>query len=225
MKKLTIITLSAVLLVIAAGAAVYATMSEESGKEPENIELAASGDILSDDEIAAMLEPRRLGPDDAPITISEHSSFSCGHCGKFHKETFKQFREAYIDTGKVQLIFSDFPLNGPALDASAVARCVDEDQYFNFVQLLFEAQDQWAYSSDYKDFLKQNAQLAGVSEEKFEACITSEKLKEGLLEQVKEVQAKHEINSTPSFVINDEEVVSGALSFEVFSKIIEKHSE
>lgn len=178
---------------------------------------------LSDGEIKAALTERSLGADDAKITIREHSSFTCGHCGNFHKGTYKELKKAYIDTGKVRLVFSDFPLNGPALQASMVARCLDSDRYFDFVQLLFESQEQWAYSADYKTFLQQNAQLVGLSSDKFEACFSSEALRAGLLENMKKTQEEFKISSTPSFVINGEETISGGRNFEAFSKIIDKH--
>lgn len=226
MKRFAIPIIAAVILVPAAAAGVYATMqSDAPASMPNSIEPAASEETavaLSDSEIEMALEERILGSKDAPLTITEHSSLTCGHCGKFHKETFKKLKEAYIDTGKVKLVFSDFPLNGPALKASAVARCVDQARYFDFVQLLFETQDQWAFSDNYKDFLKQNAQMTGLAPEKFEACFNSEKLQEGLLESVKAVQEKHQINSTPSFVLNGEDVLSGALSFESFSKKLDE---
>ena len=55
--------------------------------------------------------PRILGNPDAPVKISEHSSFTCGACSAFHKDNFKQIKKDYIDTGKAYLVFDDFPRN------------------------------------------------------------------------------------------------------------------
>ena len=73
------------------------------------------------------LSERVLGNPGAPIKISEHSSFSCGHCGNFHQNVFSEFKANWIDTGKAYLVFSDFPLNAPALHASLVGRCITND--------------------------------------------------------------------------------------------------
>lgn len=165
--------------------------------------------------------PRVLGSPDAPVTISEHASFTCSHCGDFHRETFKKIKEKYIDTGKVKFVFSDFPLNQPALHASMIARCLPEDRYFNFVQLLFETQENWAYERNYTKYLKQNSGLAGLDGATFDACLNSEALQSAILKGVEEAQAAHEIRSTPSFVLNGEQMIAGAISFEEFSKSID----
>lgn len=175
---------------------------------------------LSQDEVSEALAERSLGDADAPATIHEFSSLTCSHCGDFHKNTFKELKTALIDTGKARLIMSDFPLNGPALHAAMVARCLPADKYFDFTQLLFETQDQWAYSADYKKYLKQNAQLAGLSAQQFENCFASEPLRAGVLEMVQKAQQAHQISSTPSFVVNGATKVEGGRSVADFEKAI-----
>ena len=68
-----------------------------------------------------------LGNIDAPITMIEYASLSCPHCAAFHTKKLPIIKEEYIDTGKVRLIFRDFPLNLPALQASMVTHCVGEE--------------------------------------------------------------------------------------------------
>ena len=50
-----------------------------------------------------------LGSNNAPIKIKEYFSLTCGHCANFHNKTLPQFKKKYIDTGKVQLEFVDYP--------------------------------------------------------------------------------------------------------------------
>lgn len=198
----------------------------------DNVVTLAENDVVKDTDvikpaldgldIEEILSERGMGNTDASVKIREFSSLTCGHCGSFHKNAFKQIKSDYIDTGKIYLIFDDFPLNLPALDASIIARCLPETRYFDFLQLLFETQDKWAYSPNYKTYLKQNAQLAGMSAERFDACINSEELKKGLADKRGAVQKKHEINSTPSFVVNEEIKLGGSLPFERFKEVIEK---
>jgi len=168
-----------------------------------------------------LLEERAIGNPNAPLTVYEHSSLTCGHCGAFHKTAYKQIKADYIDTGKVYLVFSDFPLNGPAVHASMIARCVPEYRYFDFVQLLFERQDDWAYKADYLTYLKQNAQLAGLNEAGFDACIGNEALQQGLMTRMQEVQETQQVRSTPTFVINGDTVLSGARPYDHFAKVFE----
>jgi protein-disulfide isomerase len=172
-------------------------------------------------DVNAALSDRVLGNTSAPVKISEHASFTCGHCGDFHRETFAQLKKEYIDTGKVYLVFSDFPLNAPAVQASMVARCLPHDKYFDFVSLLFEKQQDWAYNPNYLDYLKEEAGKAGLDEAHFQACIQNTELQEGIVNRMKGVQAQWNISSTPSFVINNRNTISGAIPFEELKKLID----
>lgn len=192
--------------------------------EEQQAEAAAKpASELSYDNASHPVEPlgeRTLGNPSAPVRVEEFSSLTCPHCAHFHKETFAAFKEKLIDTGKVFFVFTDFPLNAPALDASMIARCMPPERYFTFIAFLYENQDKWAYDSDYKTRLRQDAKLAGMSDERFDSCLADTALKEGLVARMQERAAKHQIAATPSFLINDKTVVSGALSFESIEKAI-----
>lgn len=179
----------------------------------------SNGDVVALDVNAAMAE-RTLGNPEAPIVIREFASLTCGHCGDFHKNTFPAFKTEFIDTGKVFMIFTDFPLNGPALHASMVARCLPADRYFSFLSLLFNNQDKWAYDAQYINYLRQNAALAGLGNDAFEACIGNDELREAVLGTMRTAQTKYEINSTPSFVINEEKLNAPGHNIEVFRDAI-----
>ena len=51
------------------------------------------------------------GKADAPVTIVEYASLTCSHCADFAINTFTIIKEKYIDTGKVRLIFREFPFD------------------------------------------------------------------------------------------------------------------
>ncbi len=157
----------------------------------------------SDPAVEAMMSVRKLGSDSAPIKVVEYSSLTCGHCALFHKDDLPNIKTQYIDTGKVQFIFKEFPLNKPALDASKVLRCMPEDKFVAFQGLLFSEQDKWAYQSDYLSPLKQNAKLAGLSEEKIESCLNNKDLENRIIGDMKAGTDKFKIQSTPTFIIND----------------------
>lgn len=163
---------------------------------------------------------RTLGNPDAPVKIEEFASLTCGHCASFHNSTFQQLKSKYIDTGKVFFTFTDFPLNAPALDATMVARCMPPERYFTFLSFLFQTQEQWAFSQDYRNSLRQNAKLAGMSDERFDSCLEDESLKEGIIGKMQEKAETHALNSTPSFVINGATVITGSVGIDVFDQAI-----
>ena len=130
----------------------------------------------SDPKIVAMMGARTLGEASAPVKVIEYSSLTCPHCATFHREGFAKFKSEFIDTGKVQITFKEFPLNQPAMEASQILRCMPEDKYVSFMNLLFSEQDKWAFDPNYKEFLKQNAKLAGMSDATFDECLANNAL-------------------------------------------------
>ncbi len=212
-----------------AGTAAPPVISETVEAPPANtVNTAASAnpDNANPDNIEINIEqamaPRVLGAPDAPVTIEEFASFSCGHCATFHINTFPELKEKYIDTGKVRFIFTDFPLNAPALDASIIARCLPEDKFFRFIKFLFDTQEDWAFSGRHRQALTQNAKLLGISDERLDACMKSVELRAALMAQMQVVSQNQQIQSTPSFIINGTETIRGAQSFNTFRTIIEK---
>lgn len=230
-KKTGLIIIVAVAVVALLGLALvqFAPKKDEVASEQpaETIEETATtetpaAETTAQIDVNAALSDRILGDTSAKVKISEHASFTCGHCGDFHKNTFAQLKKEYIDTGKAYLVFSDFPLNAPAAQASMVARCLPEDKYFDFVSMLFEKQKDWAYDPNYLEFLKMEAGKNGLDEAHFQACIQNTELQEGIMNRMKGVQAQWNITSTPSFVINNRNTVSGALPFEEFKRILDE---
>ena len=167
------------------------------------------------------LEVKALGNPEAPVVVEEFASFSCSHCAAFHTETFPELKEKYIDTGKIYFVFNEFALNGPAFEATIVARCLPEQHYFNFVSFLFEKQKDWAFGPDYKEKLAQNAKLVGLSSEKLEECRNNQAMKDDLVARLRKASKMYGITSTPSFLINGE-LLSGNQPFEAFEAAIDK---
>lgn len=168
---------------------------------------------------AGSLPDMVLGKADAPVTIVEYASMTCPHCARFHEDTLPTIKTKYIDTGKVRLIYREFPFDPLAEAGFMLARC-SKDNYFPMVDVLFKQQSNWAASQNPKDALLQISKLAGFSQESFEACLTDQKL----LDDIRAVRARGEkdfkVDSTPTFFINGN-VYKGALSIEEMSAVID----
>lgn len=172
-------------------------------------------------EIVRMMAPRSIGNPSAPVKITEFASLTCSHCGAFHRETFDKFITEFVDTGKVQMTFKEFPLNQPALDASQILRCMPEDKYVSFMSLLFQEQDKWAFANNYLDALRQNAKLAGMSDETFDKCLANNELKQAIVGDMAAATQKYKVESTPSFVFNGgQKVLVGAQPITEFEKAV-----
>ena len=178
-----------------------------------------TSDVVASPEVEKMMGIRAIGSNDAPIKVVEYSSLTCGHCSSFHKNLLPQIKANYIDTGKVQLIFKEFPLNKPAIDASKLLRCMPEDKFVAFQELLFSEQEKWAYSPEYLNPLKQNAKLAGLSEEQIESCLNNKELENRIIADMKAGSQKYNIQSTPTFVVNDgSKIIVGHQNIAVFDE-------
>ena len=161
-----------------------------------------------------------MGKPEARIKIMEFISLSCTYCAKFHHEIFPAFKKKYIDTGKAQVVFVDYPLNAPALAASMLSRCVTRDRYFNFIGDVMKTQPKWIEDEQYLVFFKALTAKYGLPDDKFEPCVKNTDVATPLLQKVKAMQMSLNIRTTPSFLVNGKVVVTAAATFEEFEKKI-----
>ncbi|BBK34560.1 hypothetical protein STHU_51940 [Allostella humosa] len=173
--------------------------------------------------LEAMMADRVIGKADAPITIVEYASLTCSHCAAFHKDTLPSLKQNWIDTGKAKLVFRDFPLDGLALRASMMARCLPQERYFPVVDVLFKNQEGWSRARDPLAALSATGRLSGLSQDGFDACMKNEELQKAILARAFEGQQQHKIEATPSFVIQGE-LFRGAASYEELDRVLKKVS-
>ena len=166
-------------------------------------------------------KPIVIGESNAPVTIIEYASLGCSHCAVFHRETYPKLKKNYIDTGKVMLVFTDFPLGTPALAASMIARCAGPTRYLGFVDLFFRAQNQWSRAPNPLEALKKIARFGGLDSDDVDRCLNQQTLIDYLQETARKASAEFSINSTPTFLINGKKI-SGALEYEKFRALIDE---
>jgi len=161
-----------------------------------------------------------LGKADAPVTMIEYASMTCPHCAAFHENVLPALKQKYIDTGKLKLIFREFPLDGVALRASMMARCAGEAKAYPLIDILFKQQKIWATSQDPIAALSQIAKLGGMSQSSFETCLADEALMKQLVQSRQDGADKFEIKGTPSFII-DGKTYDGETDIEDFDAILQ----
>jgi protein-disulfide isomerase len=172
------------------------------------------------DEAQAEAE-RAVGKPDAKVTVNEYFSLTCTHCAAFAVGTFPQIQSKLIDTGLVRWVYHDYPLDQVALTAAMVARYLPVDRYEPFVNALFATQDRWAFNRGINptDELWKTAGLAGMSRPTFDQAIADTALRNWIINQQKADEDKWKIDSTPSFVI-DNQKYAGEMSYDAFRKLI-----
>ena len=167
------------------------------------------------------LDERSLGRADAPVTAIEYFSLTCSHCGAFHRDTWPRVKRELVETGRVRMVFRDFPLDEISLRAHAVARSFPADRYEPFISALFATQDRWAYARgvDHKAEIGKIAAMAGMSADAFNAAWADDDLARAILEARQKGEAEHQVSATPTFIIGTQKL-PGAVSFERFEAAV-----
>ena len=170
---------------------------------------------------AGGLDERSLGRADAPVTAIEYFSLTCSHCGAFHRDTWPRVKRELVETGRVRMVFRDFPLDEISLRAHAVARSFPADRYEPFVSALFATQDRWAYARgvDHKAEIGKIAALAGMSADAFNAAWADDDLARAILGARQKGEAEHQVSATPTFIIGTQKL-PGAIPFERFEAAV-----
>jgi protein-disulfide isomerase len=163
-----------------------------------------------------------LGSPDAPVTMIEYSEYLCPYCRRFVLETLPLIEEEYIDTGKLKLIFRDFPVHGePSVIMAMVAECAgDQGKFWEMHKLLFERAEEWSASEDLLATVQGYAEELGIDAEQYTSCLEEGALVERILEDYN-IALQDGVGGTPSFLINGTLVV-GAQPLEEFQRIIEE---
>jgi protein-disulfide isomerase len=163
---------------------------------------AAALGVARPGRAAAFLGDATLGSAEAPVTIIEYASMTCPHCAEFHRSAMPTLKEEYLETGKARLVYRDFPLDALALKAAMVARCGGSDRYFAFVDVIYGQQQQWARAADPVAALKQLVAIGGLSPTEIHACLADKALEDTVLRNRLTGQNEHEVESTPTFIVN-----------------------
>ncbi len=144
----------------------------------------------------------------APLTIVEYSDFECPACAQFAGSPFSsRLHEEYIDTGKVLLVFHDFPLSyheaAPA--AAHAARCAGEQGYFwEMHDTLFAQRGIWINTPSTASFADLAAQV-GADRDVFVECQESGRY-QAPIAAAYQAGAQANIPGTPTLMLNGQQL-------------------
>lgn len=169
-----------------------------------------------------------LGNPDAKVTIVEFSDFQCPFCRSFFEETFSEIKKQYVDTGKVRIVFRDFPLSfhPAARPAALAAQCAhDQGKFWEFHDKLFIEQAKKGNATiEFGVFdLKTWAGQLGLNRATFDACLDSEQHEDDVQADI-DAGTGAGVTGTPSFFVNGIQLV-GAQPFAAFKAVIEQELE
>lgn len=167
-----------------------------------------------------------MGESEAPITILEWGDYQCTFCYKFHQNTLNVIKEDFIKSGKVKLVFKDFPLNGPdSLLAAEASYCAeDQGKYWEYHDEIYKnwggERTGWVTRESLEGF----ADTVNLDLTEFNKCLDNHKY-ENKVNTIHEFGKELGIDATPSFLIfNDQKVIKirGNQPLEVFLKTFDE---
>lgn len=172
---------------------------------------------------APMSDDFVMGNPKAPIVIVEYASMTCPHCAHFSGVVMPDIEKKYIQTGKVRYILRQFPINEAALKAAMLLECVgtqNEDKYYVFAKVLFDAQSKWAFDGNYMSGLETIAMVGGLSREQFQNCTNNTDREMRLLKVKKAAVEEIKVPHTPYIFIGGE-IFAGEHTVEAVSAFID----
>lgn len=178
-----------------------------------------------------------LGDKNAKVAVVIYEDFQCPFCAAVtglqgDNEVTKYLKERdpswtpfiagikadFVNTGKVQLIYRNYPFLGPesiqTYEASLCAK--DQGKYFEYHDYLF-ANHKGENQGDFSDEnLKMFAGKLGLDQATFDSCLTSDKYAEAAIKS-KDDATKSGVTGTPKgFILKNGKVVDtidGAISY------------
>ena len=165
-----------------------------------------------------------IGREDAPVEIKVYSSLTCPHCANFHINVISEIQKKYVETGKVKIIFIDFPLDLAALNASKILHCVEKKDQMKIMDLIYKKQSEWRIGStidEINENLKSITTTSGINSDKIDKCLVDENIENIVLNGRIEGHKKYSISSTPTIIINEKKFI-GSNDFDNIEKAIKK---
>lgn len=163
---------------------------------------------IAQDAQPEVLPDIAIGAEDAPLTMIEYASFTCGHCANFHNTVFPQLKAEFIDTGQVRFIQRDVYFDQPGLWAGVLARCGGDERYYPVSHMLFEEQSAWLAGSgdEIAAGLRRIGLKAGMTDDQMTACWDDTAKVEQLITTFQQNATADGVEATPTFIIGDEKV-------------------
>jgi protein-disulfide isomerase len=167
-------------------------------------------------------ESRTKGAQDAPVMVYEISDFQCPHCRRFALDVFPQIDSAYIRTNRVQWVFVSLPMPSHmnAWVAAEAALCAGAvgNRFWALHDRIFAGQPEWSDAALPGPILAGYARAAGVPMDAYRACVDEDRVAPLILQ---DVIFGSRVSGTPTFIVNNQQVVVGVKTFAEWREILE----
>jgi len=173
-----------------------------------------------------------IGNPNAAITIEEYGDFKCPLCNQFARTTEVELKRAYIDAGKVKIVWKNLPIiaEDSKLAAEAAYCAADQskfadyhDKLFSFIYDAYYKQNKLSEGERVDVFtparLKTLAESAGLEKQPFATCLDSRRYASQVTQDLSTARSLG-ISGTPTFIIGNQKIV-GPQPFRIFKPLID----
>ncbi len=175
-----------------------------------------------------------LGDKNAKVTLIEFSDYECPFCKRHFDQVYPQLKKDYLDTGKVKLVYRNYPLpfHDPMATYEAKAALCAREQggdatYFKIHDEIFK-QTTSNGNGLTKDKVKQIAASLGLNADVLSACADGTKYDAKIKSDIADGSVVG-VNGTPSFFIGKSDpsgtingtIIVGAQPYSAFQTAID----
>jgi protein-disulfide isomerase len=166
-----------------------------------------------------------LGSPSAPVKIVEFGDFKCPDCKQWEETIFPQLKREYLDTGKAQLYFMNFPVVSGSETAELVGRSIyhqNNQAFWDFYTAIYQNQQNakinWATESFLLKFVAEHVKSVDLTRLQNDV---EQKVYQAEIEQEKRIGKEAGVTATPTFFINGKKV-QFPYSYEHIQSMIEQ---
>jgi protein-disulfide isomerase len=203
MSRKTWIILGVIILLVIAGGGAWYYFSDDDDDTSSSSAATVSGPIY---------EPQptdhTFGNPKANVTVIEYASPTCPICANFMTTLYPKLKSDYIDKGRIFYVYRTFLRNPDDVAAEKLARCLPQDKYMAFMDLLFRNQQKWDYEfgvptpDGVHAALLELVGTMGMGSADADRCIADKKIEDAIVEVGLDAETKYKVGGTPTFVIN-----------------------
>jgi protein-disulfide isomerase len=179
---------------------------------------AVTGSAQQDQLISA----RTKGSATAPVTLYEMSDFQCPFCAEYALETAPVLDREYVATGKVRVVFVNFPLpmHRNSVPAAELAMCAArQGRFWPMHDILFRTQRRWQGLAEPGAYFLSLGDSVGADRDSLTSCLRNREERE-LVRSDAQGAVRSGAHSTPTFYI-ERGLLVGAQPIEVFRTVLD----
>jgi protein-disulfide isomerase len=181
--------------------------------------------LLSAAAAAPDVDPgKAMGNPSAPVTIQVFSDYECPSCKLFHDNTLPAILRDYVASGKVYVVYRDFPLPMHKYSRQA-ANYACAAAHLRLYQPVADAlfKDQGSWSNSGKVWETVASVLSPKQQQEVQQLASSPEVL-GEIQRDLDRGHREEVNSTPTLIVSHgarKYPVSGGLNYELLKKLID----